>query len=155
MKIRNLLPNWTLIHFGLSSVGCMLVDNAVFTGVCVLAEFPLGRELAIFMATVAAYAVSGHCNYFYNQRYVFRSVATLKSYFQYWGLVLVNGTLLVTATELIVARLDVHGLKITLVKFVCQDVLFFFSYAMQRFFIFRRRQVDKGVAREGRPDGGL
>lgn len=147
MKIKSLLPSWSLIHFGLSSVGCLLVDNAVFTVVCMLSENALGRATAILVATVAAYAVSGHCNYFYNQRYVFRSEATLKSYFQYWGLVLVNGSLLMLATEFLAARLDAHGLKITLVKFVCQVILFLFSYTMQRCFIFKRSNGEKREAK--------
>lgn len=97
--------------------------------------------MAILVSTVAAYAVSGHCNYFYNQRCVFRGEATVKSYLQYWSLVLVNGSVLVTATELLSARFDVHGLQITVVKLGAQVVLFFFSYAMQRFFIFKRQRA--------------
>ena len=146
-KIKSLLPRWSLIHFGLSSVGCLLIDNAVFTLVCVLSEMALGRAMAILVSTVAAYAVSGHCNYFYNQRCVFGGEATLKSYFQYWGLVVVNGTLLVLATEFLAARFDAHGLKITLVKLACQVVLFLFSYTMQRCFIFRRSNGEKGEAK--------
>lgn len=147
MKIKSLMPSWSLIHFGLSSVTCLLIDNAVFSVVCMVSESPLGRAMAIFVATVSAYVVSGHCNYFYNQRCVFRGEATVKSYVQYWGLVLVNGSLLLVATEFLAARLDVHGLWITLVKLCSQVVLFFFSYAMQRFFIFKKHETTKGAVR--------
>lgn len=142
-KIKRFLPSWSLIHFGLSSVGCLLIDNAVFSAVCLATESALGRAVAIAVSTVAAYVVSGHCNYFYNQRFVFGSVATLKSYCQYWCLVLLNGSILMTVTEVLAARLDLHGLEITLVKLLAQIVLFLFSYTMQRCFIFKRRPTEK------------
>ena len=125
-----------IVHFGLSSCGCFAVDKAVFTAVCLPMQHAVGRVAAIAAAIVAARMISGHCNYFYNRRFVFKAEPTLRSYWQYWSLVLVNLGLSLLATECVTAWIDARGLVISAVNVGADVVLFLFSYSMQRFFIF-------------------
>lgn len=125
-----------IVHFGLSSCGCFVIDKAVFTAVCLPMQHAAGRATAIAVAIVLARTISGHCNYFYNRRFVFKAASSLKSYWQYWSLAIVNLGLSMLATECISAWIDAKGLAISAVNVGADVVLFLFSYSMQRFFIF-------------------
>ena len=138
--IRRILPSWRLVHFGLSSCGCMVIDKLVFSLCNLLLINALGRCVSVAIAIVCARMVSGHCNYFYNQRVVFKSHSKKSSYIQYWGLVLVNMVAAMCLTELVTLWLDVFGLLITAVNFCVDVVLFGFSYTIQRVFIFKGNQ---------------
>jgi len=141
LPLRRLLPGWTLVSFGLSSCGCIVIDKGVFTAVCLPLQDVTGRAVAIVIGLVVARLISGNCNYLYNQRVVFKSPSTRRAYLQYWGLVAINVTLSMIATEVISAVLDAKGLAITLVNF-CVDVsLFVFSFTIQRLIIFKNRRV--------------
>ena len=137
-SLRDLKPSWTMVHFGLSSCFCLLIDKGVFAWLCLALESTVGRGPGIAVSAVVARLVSGNVNYAYNQRVVFRKRATWRSYVQYWGLVVVNMSLSVAMTELATMAFDAHGLMIVVMN-VCADVLLFlFSYLVQRLFIFRR-----------------
>lgn len=136
MRDRILRTGRELVHFGLSSCGCFVIDKAVFTAVCLPMQSAAGRVVAIAAASVLARIVSGHCNYFYNRRFVFKAASALKSYGQYWSLALVNLGLSMLATECISAGLDANGLAISAVNIGVDVALFLFSYSMQKFFIF-------------------
>ena len=133
------MPGWTLVSFGLSSVTCLMVDLSVFSMVCVSLERGLGRQVAIAIAVTIARFVSGNCNFLWNMKYVFHSRFSKKAYLQYWALVLVNMALLTLSTQTVSSYFDVHGLWISLVKLGCEIVLFFFSYTMQKLFVFGNR----------------
>lgn len=140
-KIRMIAPSWMIIHFGLSSCGCIVIDKAVFTLSVVPLENVIGRSVAVVISGLLARLVSGNINYLYNQRAVFKVPPSLKSYAQYWGLCAITLSLSITATAILVNLTDVHGAWITLVNFFVDVCLFLFSYCMQKFFIFKKREV--------------
>lgn len=140
-RLKRFGIGWPIIHFGLSSCGCLLIDKGVFTLILLATTSLMGRGASIMCAITVARLISGNCNYFYNQRFVFGVVVAWRSYWQYWSLCLVNISLSIGATEALTALLDVNGLAITVVN-ICVDVcLFLFSFSIQRFFIFRKRST--------------
>ena len=130
---------WSLIHFGLSSCSCLVVDKGVFALVSMTTMSSLGRATSILIAGIVARAISGNINYWYNSVVVFNRKTTLRSFLSYWGLCAVNITLSILATQLIVSLHDVKGLYITLVSLAVDVGLFLFSYFVQRVFIFKRK----------------
>lgn len=62
-----------MIHFRLSSLGCLLVDKGIFSVIFLSLTERAGREIAIAVAIVMARIISGHCNYFYNRHCVFKA----------------------------------------------------------------------------------
>lgn len=140
-KFRKIAPGWTIIHFGLSSCGCIVIDKAAFTLAVIPLEGAIGRSVAVVISGLIARLVSGNINYLYNQRAVFKAHPSIKSYVQYWGLCAITLSLSITATTILVHLADVHGAWITLVNFLVDVCLFLFSYCMQKFFIFKKREV--------------
>lgn len=130
---------WSLIHFGLSSCGCLVVDKGVFALVSMSTMESLGRSTSILVAGIVARAISGNINYWYNSVMVFKRPTTFRSFLSYWGLCAVNITLSILATQIIVSWHDVKGLYITLVSLAVDVGLFLFSYFVQRVFIFKRK----------------
>lgn len=130
---------WTLINFAISSGGSMVIDIAAFTLICVPLQVAIGRDLAIVSAVIGARLISGHCNYFYNQRFVFKSVSTWKSYFQYWGLVIVFAALQMLFTQQVAAAFDVNGIYVSAVQFLGMVILFVASFVIQKCVIFKSK----------------
>ena len=118
----------------------MVVDKVLFTAVCLPVQHAAGRTVAIAVAIVLARVISGHCNYFYNQRMVFKSASTFASYWQYWSLVLVNLALSMLATEVVSSLIDAKGITITGVNIGVDVTLFLFSFSVQKFFIFSKKR---------------
>lgn len=130
---------WSLIHFGLSSSGCLVIDKGVFALVSMMTMESFGRATSILIAGMVARAISGNVNYWYNSVMVFKRKTTIRSFLSYWGLCAVNITLSILATQIIVSWHDVKGLYITLVSLAVDVGLFLFSYFVQRVFIFKRK----------------
>lgn len=130
---------WSLIHFGLSSCGCLVIDKGVFALVSMMTMESFGRATSILIAGMVARAISGNVNYWYNSVMVFKRKTTIRSFLSYWGLCAVNITLSILATQIIVSWHDVKGLYITLVSLAVDVGLFLFSYFVQRVFIFKRK----------------
>jgi glycosyltransferase involved in cell wall biosynthesis len=135
----------SLFQFCISSVLSFLIDNGVFAAVMwVMAEKNTPRRDDVLIALVAARVISSHFNYFYNRFVVFRRgdvprKGPHRSYYGYFGLVLVVGAASYALTEGCSALLDVQGVAITVVKIVADTVLFVASYLVQKKFIFARR----------------
>lgn len=128
---------WTLINFAISSGGCMIIDIVAFSLICVPLQVAVGRNFAIMCAVTCARLISGNCNYFYNQKFVFKSVLTWKSYFQYWGLVIVIAALQTLFTQQVSAAFDVNGIYVSAVQFLGMVTLFVVSFLIQKCVIFR------------------
>jgi len=136
--IRGFAPAWTLISFGLSSCLCLVIDKIFFSLVCLPLVGLFGRSQSIVAGVIVARLISGNCNYFFNHKVVFGKAATLRSYCQYWSLVVINLLIAMSATTLISKWADAKGLVITAIN-LCVDVaLFAFSFVMQRYVIFKK-----------------
>ena len=129
-----------IVHFGFSSVWTQFVDIAVFTVVCVPMERPFGRTVAIACAVPAAKLASGHCCFFYNLWCVFKSKFSWKAYFSFWGLVAVNTVILTGCTEGVSSLFDATGFQISVINFCATVALWFCSYIVQEFVIFKKDQ---------------
>ena len=128
-----------LLHFCASSVGCFLLDNAIFTAVLFAAMrlTDWKRATNTLIAICVARAVSASVNYFYNRRFVFRSAAAKRmSMPRYWLLVLAVMSAGYGCTAGLARILDVNGIAITVLKVVVETALFFLSYQAQRKWVF-------------------
>ena len=128
-----------LLHFCASSVGCFVLDNAVFTAAlfAFMRMTDWKRATNTFFAICAARAVSATANYFYNRRFVFRDVARKRrSFLKYWVLVLAVMSAGYAGTACIARALDANGIAITALKIAVETVLFFLSYKVQRRWVF-------------------
>ena len=131
-----------LLKFCISSVGCFLLDNALFTAALWMAAALTDwkRATNVLAALVAARAVSATANYVFNRKLVFRSkVSKRKSFAKYWLLVLaiMSAGYLCTAAIARVLDLAARGFAITAVKIAVETVLFFVSYGAQKRWIFK------------------
>ena len=134
----------SLFQFCLSSILSFIIDNAVFALVIwALAARETYRRDDIAIALVLARLVSSNFNYLYNRFVVFRAKGRKvagRSFFQYWGLVLVIAAFSYALTSVLSAVFDIRGVAITVVKIVVETGLFFASYWIQKRFIFRPRK---------------
>ena len=129
-----------LIKFCLSSVGCFLLDNVVFTvALYACSRFTEWRRATgVLVALVLARAISSTVNYICNRKLVFRStVSKRKSFAKYWLLVMGVMAAGYLFTAVLSRVFDAHGLMITLLKIVVETALFFVSYNLQRRWIFK------------------
>ncbi len=131
-----------LLKFCISSVGCFLLDNALFTVALWVSDALTDwkRATDVFVALVAARAVSATVNYVCNRKLVFKSkVSKRKSFAKYWLLVLfiMSAGYLFTAGIARALDLPAKGFAITAVKIAVETVLFFVSYGAQKRWIFK------------------
>ena len=142
-----------LVRFCMSSVGCFLVDNAVFTLVLYAVDRLGGwkRASAVLLAIVVARAISATANYVFNRKLVFASGAPRgRSFLRYWLLaffVFAAGYLLTASLSRI---LDARGCLITVLKIAVETGLFFLSYNVQRRWVFRNDE-ERGKPRRDLP----
>ena len=129
-----------LLHFCASSVGCFLLDNAIFTVVLFAAMRTTDwkRATNTLLAICVARATSATANYFYNRRFVFRSNASKRASFpKYWLLVLCVMAAGYGGTAGLARILDANGFAITALKIAVETILFFLSYNAQRKWVFK------------------
>ncbi|MCH5204805.1 MAG: bifunctional glycosyltransferase family 2/GtrA family protein [Oscillospiraceae bacterium] len=130
-----------ILKYALSSLICSLIDVGLFTLVNLLTISAFGENeaLRIFVATASARIVSSLTNYFVNQRGVFKSKQSVKkSIVRYY---------ILAAVQLAASFLLVNGATIllnaqssgwqTLIKAVIDTILFFFSFAIQRDWVYK------------------
>ena len=131
-----------LLQFCLSSILSFALDYAVFIGILAyLGRRPdeLSQHEELLLATVVARFVSSNFNYFYNRLVVFRTKGRKRSFFQYFGLVLVVWALSYGLTDGLSVALGIRGLSVTLIKVAVDVFLFLSSYWIQKKFIFRSK----------------
>lgn len=131
-----------LLKFCISSVGCFLLDNAIFTAALWMADrlTDWRRATDVLAAIAVARAVSATVNYACNRSLVFKSsVSKRKSFAKYWVLVLfiMAAGYLCTAGVARALDLNAKGFAITAVKIAVEAVLFFVSYGAQKRWIFQ------------------
>ena len=128
---------WVLIHFGLSSCVCLIIDKLVFSFLAFSLIETVGRGFAIVVAQIFARLVSGHANFFYNNKFVFgQASVSFRKYWGYWGLCLCIVSLSLLLTELLTMLCDAHGWAITFWSIVADVLCFFISFIVQRIVIF-------------------
>ena len=129
-----------LVKFCLSSVGCFVLDNFVFTAMLYLMMRMTDwkRATCVLGAIIIARAISATVNYMFNRTLVFRS-KTKKgvSFLKYWGLVLVILLAGYVCTAVASRIFDARGLYVTALKIVVETVLFFLSYNLQKQWVFK------------------
>ena len=129
-----------LLKFCISSVGCFLLDNALFTAALFMAtrRTDWRRATCVFAAFAVARAVSATVNYICNRKLVFKSkVSKRKSFLKYWILVLAIMAAGYGLTAGLSRVLDAKGFAITVIKIAVETALFFCSYGIQKRWIFR------------------
>lgn len=128
-----------LIRFCLSSVGCFLLDNTIFTAIlCLLMRLTdWKRALCVLYAIMVARVVSATTNYVFNRKLVFRSKASRGvSFLKYWSLVSMVLLIGYSCTAICARIFDAHGFWITFLKIVVETGLFFLSYKVQKKWVF-------------------
>ncbi|MBR1870237.1 MAG: bifunctional glycosyltransferase family 2/GtrA family protein [Kiritimatiellae bacterium] len=129
-----------LLHFCASSVGCFLLDNAIFTAIVFAAAKHTGLKRATYtaLAICAARTFSATANYFYNRYFVFHSQSSkCVSFAKYWVLVVVILALGWGCTAVLSRIFDAFGWTITFIKIAVETALFFLSYNVQKKWIFK------------------
>ncbi len=133
----------SLLQFCLSSVLSFLIDNGLFALLLwIMATKGTSQREEIFVSLVVARFISANFNYFYNRFIVFRlrrGRGRKRSFFQYWGLVLLIAAASYSLTRIFTYLLGIDGVIITAVKIVADTVLFLASYWVQKKFIFKKR----------------
>lgn len=118
-----------------ASLGCFLLDLALFTLCGRLLFAGLPEELQILWSTVAARICSSLLNFTLNRRAVFRSRESLgQTLWKYYALCICQMLASAGLVALVCALLP---LPQTLAKFLVDTVLFCVSYQIQRRFIFK------------------
>lgn len=138
---------WALFSYCVSSIAAFLIDNGVYA-LCMwlFTRTEYSQQIEVLASIAVARLVSSNLNYVCNRVLVFNSRASWKSYFEYWGLVLVIAAASWLGTAWISSLAGVHGAWTTVVKVVVETVLFAASYLAQKHFIFadRRRPSESG-----------
>jgi glycosyltransferase involved in cell wall biosynthesis len=128
-----------MLSFCVASVGCFLLDNAVFTAVVYATKLETDwrRATRVLVALCLARAVSSTVNFYWNHALVFRSSISKRVAFpRYWLLVFLILGLGYAATSSLSFLLDAHDFWITAVKIIVETGLFVLSYAIQRRWVF-------------------
>lgn len=129
-----------LIKFCVSSVGCFLLDNFVFTVMLYLMMrlTDWKRATCVLGAIIVARSISATVNYLCNRTFVFRS-KTRKSvaFLKYWGLVLMILFVGYVCTAVASRIFDARGFCVTALKIIVETVLFFLSYNLQKRWVFK------------------
>ncbi len=133
-----------LAHFfkyGISAILSAIIDTGLFTLLSLLLRSSLQDPLLTVVPTVAARGISSLCNFFMNQRMVFRSQgSTGKALLRYYALAVPQALLQLLLTQGVYTLLNitpeqtiVRGLLYTAV--MC--LLFIFSFIIQQRWVFR------------------
>ncbi len=129
-----------ILKYAASSLICSLIDIGLFTliNLLTISFFGESETMRVFFATAVARIVSSLTNYYANQRGVFQSKKSMKkSIVRYYILAVI---------QLVVSSLLVNGLSAlfgvqssgwqTLIKAVIDTILFFFSFSIQRDWVY-------------------
>lgn len=128
-----------MLSFCVASIGCFLLDNALFTAVVYGAEqwTDWRRATRVLAAICLARAVSATVNFYWNHRMVFKSSISKRVAFpRYWLLVAAILGLGYAATSGLSFLFDARGVWITIVKIAVETGLFALSYVIQRRWVF-------------------
>lgn len=135
-----------LLKFCVSSIGCFLLDNIVFTALLYVAGYVTDwkRATCVLAAIIAARLVSATTNYACNRNLVFRSSeAKSVSFAKYWILVAAILSLGYLFTATLSRIVDAHGITITILKIIVETALFFLSYKIQKSWVFGASRPSK------------
>lgn len=123
---------FVFVRFAAVSLMTAVIDNLVF-----IAALRFSSELAL--CQIAARLVAGSFNYYLNKRGVFHSQARNAIAFpRYWLVVLMGGLL---SYALIQSILRFTSLSVIPAKLVAETIMFFFSFVVQRDFVFSARPI--------------
>ena len=119
-----------LIHFAASSLSSFLVDYGLFT---IFSLFLAGSGSTIY-ANIAARVLSATFNYEVNRKIVFKDSQSRKS--SLWRYAVLAAVILALNTAILSAF--VYGLhwNVFLAKIITEILLFFFSWSIQKSFVF-------------------
>lgn len=127
-----------IFKFMMSSGASFLIDFGLFTLINLLIGEALDKSVRLFVATVAARAVSSLFNYTMNKKAVFKSDASVgKSLIKYYALCVVQMGLSYGLLFLLSTVLGAKGFVESLLKLVVDVVLFMFSFQIQRKWVFK------------------
>ena len=126
----SILVYFPFLRFLLSSLTSSFVDIGFF----MLLSLVLGKAgEMIFLATLVARITAGMCNYYLNKHFVFSDDAPIKkSSWKY--IVLFIGQLVISGVS--VSALSTIFSSLLIIKLVVDLSLFFFSFQIQKYFIF-------------------
>ena len=96
-------------------------------------------EQVVWISTIAARVVSSVCNYFMNQKVVFKS-ATSKSFIRYYILCIVQMLLSAGTVSVLSALCSAGKTGKLIIKLITDTCLFFVSFGIQREWVFKRKE---------------
>ena len=127
-----------LIHFAASSISSFVVDYLLFA---LFSVFMTGAGGTLF-ANITARIFSATFNYEVNRRVVFKDEQSRKT--SLWRYALLAASILTLNTLILSFFVYVLGMHALLAKIITEVLLFFFSWSMQKAFVFPSRM--KGAA---------
>lgn len=131
---------FTIGKFAASSAISCGIDLLMFTFIGWLLANHIGQSTKIFIATLVARVISSLCNYFMNRGVVFKNhdgyFGTMVRYYILAGVLILASYSLV---NFFAQFFGVAGLQETIIKAIVDGVLFFISYTIQRFWVFKSK----------------
>ncbi len=122
---------FVLFKFSLFALLSTLVDYFLFF-LCIK------LSLSIFVSLIISRIISGNFQYFFNKNNVFRKKGNFfLSFFKYWIIVIILGTLAYSGILLFNKFFEINLL---LSKIIIESILFFCSFFIQRNFVFSKNE---------------
>lgn len=139
-KIYKILGK-TFIKFLFSSIYSSVIDVAFFAYFCSIFKNLNGISYIAFL-TIAARIISCFYNYMINFKFVFSYEGkSKKASSAYFGLVIIQ--MIVSAMLVMGGAAKLPKVQEGVIKIIVDTVLFFFSYCIQREFIFNIREKNR------------
>lgn len=127
-----------IFKFLLSSLWASVLDLALFAALCYLLKGHMEKRMYILVSTVGARAVSSFCNFFINQKMVFKTNRQMrKSVVRYYILCIIQMLVSFSLVYVSSALLKIDGGLLVVLKAVIDTVLFMISFRIQKLWVFK------------------
>ncbi len=127
-----------IIRFSISSVASSLVDIGIFSLLNFVLSPYIDKSSSIFIATALARITSASFNYIVNRKAVFKSDAPPKKAMVRYGMLCILQMLVsYAAVYTLSIFLETNPIFESILKIVVDTILFFFSYQVQKRWVFK------------------
>jgi putative flippase GtrA len=124
---------FVMLRFLLSSMSTSIIDFIIFS-ICI------SMNLSLTTSTGIARIVAGNFNFFVNCMFVFKKQKYyIHMFIKYWSLVMLLGYFSCSGVHLLMKH---TGIDILLAKIIVESLLFIFSFAIQRDFVFAKNKYN-------------
>lgn len=130
-----------ILKYSISSGASAIIDLMLFyVALHVMERIGIEKsEQVVWVSTIAARVVSSVCNYFMNQKVVFKSVSS-KSFIRYYILCIVQMFLSAGTVSVLSALCSAGKTGKLIIKLITDTCLFFVSFGIQREWVFKRKE---------------